>query len=61
MGIKDTVALLALKVRAVEKIAAEAASKESLKKLDNKIKAMRTSGGGNGGGGGPRQNNAPRA
>ena len=56
MGLRESVETLTRKLTTVEKIAKEAATKEAMGKLDNKVEALRNTrqGGGGGGGGAPR-------
>ena len=56
LGVKDTLEALVKRVTKVEKVAAEAATKESLTKLDNKVTALGRGSNANqqGGGGGAR-------
>ena len=56
LGLCESVETLTRKLTTVEKIAKEAATKEAMGKLDNKVEALRNTrqGGGGGGGGAPR-------
>ncbi len=55
LGLKETLDTLSRKVTAVERVAKDAATKEALGKLDNKVESLKNArAGGGGAGGGPR-------
>lgn len=56
LGLKESLDALTRRVTSVERVAKDAATKEALGKLDNKVETIRNARGGGGGGGG-----APRA
>ena len=60
LGLRETLEALTRKLAAVDKLAKEAATKESLDRLDNKVESLRNGRQGEGGGGGGGGGGAPR-